>query len=96
MAERSQNEIVSNMGNIGDSGQDSFAADWTEFARELLRSRGVSETYINSTRAAYILGKIVTDMVDDGELSATSEGLIKSARVNHPKSEDNEGGGDNV
>ncbi len=91
MAERSHNEIISNMTNIGDSGQDGFVADWSEFAKNLLRERGVSETYINSSASAYILAKIVTDIVEDGELSKVSETFISSLRVNHPKSEDNEG-----
>lgn len=96
MAERSQLEKISNMTNIADSGQDGFVSDWSEFAKELLRSRGVSEKYINSTASAYILAKIVTDIVEDGELSKTSEAFIASLRVNHPKSEDKEGGGVSV
>lgn len=96
MAERSQNEIISNMTNVGDSGQDGFVSDWTEFAKNLLSERGVSQKYINSTASAYILAKIVTDMIEDGELSKISETFIASLRVNHPKSEDAEGGGADV
>lgn len=96
MAERSHLEIISNMTNIADSGQDSFIADQTELAKNILRERGVSEKYINGNASAYILGKIVTDMVDNGELSKTSESLIASLRINHPKSEDREGGGESV
>lgn len=96
MAERSQNEIISNMTNVGDSGQGGFVADWTEFAKNLLSERGVSLKYINGTASAYILAKIVTDMIEDGELSKTSETFIASLRVNHPKSEDAEGGGADV
>lgn len=96
MAERSHIEIISNMTNIADSGQDGFVTDWSEFAKNLLRERGVSEKYINGATSAYILAKIVTDMVEDGELSKTSETFIASLRVNHPKSEDAEGGGESV
>ena len=96
MADRTHNEIISNMTNIGDSGQGGFVSDWGEFAKHLLRSRGISEKYINSAASAYILAKIVTDMVEDGELSKTSETFIASLRVNHPKSEDAEGGGVSV
>lgn len=94
--ERTHIEIISNMSNVGDSGQDAFVTDWSEFAKELLRSRGVSEKYINSTASAYILAKIVTDMIEDGELSKVSETFIASLRVNHSKREDAEGGGANV
>ena len=96
MAERSHLEIISNMTNIADSGQDGFVSDWTEFAKNLLSERGVSQKYINGKTSAYILAKIVTDMVEDGELSKMSESFIASLRVNHPKSEDREGGESNV
>ena len=96
MAERSHLEIISNMTNIADSGQDSFVSDWSEFAKNLLRERGVSEKYINGSASAYILAKIVTDMIENGELSKISESVIASLRINHPKSEDREGGESNV
>ena len=96
MAERSQIEIISSMTNIADSGQDGFVSDWGEFAKNLLRERGVSEKYINGATSAYILAKIVTDMVEGGELSKTSETYIASLRINHPKSEDAKGGGVDV
>lgn len=90
MAERSELDIISNMTNIADSGQDGFVSDWAEFAKNLLRERGVSQHYIASTASAYILGKIVTDMVEDGDLSNVTESIIASLRVNHPVSEDEE------
>lgn len=85
---RSEAEIIANMTNLGDSGQDSFVADWTAFAKSLLYERGVSKTYINSEDSAYILAKIVTDMVEDGDLSNITKEMIASLRVNHPLSED--------
>lgn len=91
MAERTHLDIISNMTNIADSGQDGFVSDWSEFAKNLLRERGVSEKYIKSAASAYILAKIVTDMVEGGELSKTSEIFIASLRINHPRSEDEEG-----
>lgn len=84
------NEIISNMTNLGDSGQDKFVENWTEYAKLTLYEQGVSNTYINSSAAAYILAKIVTDMVDDGTLSKAAENLIASLRINHPHSEDND------
>lgn len=96
MAERSSLDIISNMTNIADSGQDGFVSDWTEFAKNLLSERGVSRKYIESTASAYILAKVVTDMIENGELSRMSESFIASLRVNHPKSEDAEGGGGSV
>lgn len=85
---RSELEIIANMTNIGDSGQDSFVADWTEFAKSLLYSRGVSNTYIATDAGIRLCAKIVTDMVEDGDLSNITEAMIRDARVNHPHSED--------
>lgn len=90
MSVRTQSEIIENMTNIGGSGQDTFVADWTAFAKNLLYERGVSNTYINAEASAYILAKIVTDMVEDGELSNTTQEIIATLRVNHPLSEDEE------
>lgn len=88
---RTETEIIANMTNIGDSGQDSFVADWTEFAKNLLYERGVSQKYINSSAATYILAKIVTDIVEDGDLSKITLEMIASLRVNHPHDEDASG-----
>lgn len=96
MATRTANEIIANMSNIGDSGQDSFVEDWGGFAKELLYEKGVSRKYINSPAAAYYLAKIVTDMVETGDLSPLSYKFIATLRVNHPHSEDEEEGGGNV
>lgn len=81
-------EIVGNMTNLADSGQDAFIENYTELAKQTLYEMGVSNNYLNSEKAAYILGKVVTDLVDDGNLSKTSEMLIAALRVNHPHSED--------
>lgn len=82
------NEKIANMTNLGDSGQDQFIENWTEFAKFTLYEQGVSNKFVNSTGAAYILAKIVTDIVEDGTLSKTAESLIATLRVNHPHSED--------
>lgn len=82
------NEIIANMTNLGDSGQDKFIENWTEYAKLTLYEQGVSNKFVNSTGAAYILAKIVTDIVEDGTLSKTAESLIATLRVNHPHSED--------
>jgi hypothetical protein len=84
-----QNEIIGNMTNLGDSGQDKFVENYAELAKITLYEQGVSKKFINSTDAAYILAKIVTDLVEDGNLSKTAESLIATLRVNHPHSEDN-------
>lgn len=83
-----QNEIIGRMTNLGDSGQDAFVNDYSELAKLILYEKGVSMAFINSTKAAYFLAKIVTDLVEDGNLSKTTELLIASLRVNHPHSED--------
>ena len=81
-------DIVGNMTNLADSGQDAFVENYTELAKQTLYEMGVSLTYLNSNKAAYILGKVVTDLIDDGNISKTSEMLIATLRVNHPHSED--------
>lgn len=83
-----QNEIVANMTNLADSGQDAFVENYTELAKITLYEMGISNTFINSNNAAYILGKVVTDLVEDGNLSNTTNSLIATLRVNHPHSED--------
>lgn len=82
------NEIIANMTNLGDSGQDKFIENWTEYAKLTLYEQGVSHKFINSDRASYILAKIVTDIVEDGALSKAAETMIAALRVNHPHSED--------
>ena len=84
------NEIVANMTNLGESGQDSFVRDWAEFAKITLYEQGISKKFLNSEEASYIIGKFVTDTVDDGTLSPLTKDLIATLRVNHPRSEDNE------
>lgn len=82
------NEKIKSMTNLADSGQDQFVDDWTEYARLYLYEQGVSSKFISSAQADYILGKMVTDLVDDGELSTTTLSIIQTLRVNHPHSED--------
>lgn len=82
------NEIIARMTNLADSGQDDFVQDYTELAKQTLYEMGISNTYLNSEKASYILAKVVTDYVDDGNLSNTTMQLIATLRVNHPHSED--------
>ena len=84
------NEKVASMANLADSGQDAFVADWTEYAKIDLYEKGISNRFLNSASAEYILGKAVTDLIEDGNYSKTTESLIATLRVNHPHSEDNE------
>lgn len=81
-------EIVARMTNLADSGQDAFIEDYTELARQTLYEMGVSNLYIKSNKAEYILAKVVTDLIEDGNLSNTTLSLIATLRVNHPHSED--------
>ena len=83
-------EIINNMTNLADSGQDSFVDNWSEYARTQLYEQGVSHAFINSSKADYIVAKMVTDLLEDGELSSTTLSMIATLRVNHPHSEDNE------
>ena len=79
---------IKRMLNLADSGQDDFVTDWVEMAKLSLYEQGISHTFLNSTRAQYILAKAVTDLIEDGTFSATTLSLIASLRVNHPHSED--------
>ena len=81
-------EKVASMTNLADSGQDAFVADWTEYAKIDLHEQGISKRFLNSAEAEYILGKAVTDLVEDGNYSKTTLNLIATLRVNHPRSED--------
>ncbi len=82
------NEIIANMANLADSGQDSFVENYTELAKLTLYEQGVSHSFINSAEAAYVLAKIVTDLVEDGALSKFTNDMIATLRINHPHSED--------
>ena len=86
--ERTQDDIVASLSNIGDSGQDQFVQDQKELAKITLNEMGISKKFLNSESASYILGKFVTDNVEDGNLSTTMKDLIATLRVNHPHSED--------
>lgn len=83
-----QNEIIKNMTNLADSGQDDFVENYTELAKQVLYEMGVSQLYIDSKASSYILAKVVTDLVEDGNLSNTTNAIIATLRINHPHSED--------
>ena len=95
-----QNDIIANMTNLGDSGQDQFVENYTQLAYNTLYEMGISKAYLNSDAASYVLAKVVTDLVEDGNLSNTTNALIATLRTNHNHSEDvatqNEGGRSNV
>lgn len=90
------NEVIKTMTNLADSGQDDFVRDWAEMARITLYEQGVSNAFLNSNEAEYILAKVVTDLIEDGDLSKTTLQIIATLRVNHPHSEDITEGGGNV
>ena len=83
-----QDTIIASMTNIGDSAQDPFVKNWSEYAKLKLYEQGVSKTFLNSADAAYVLGKAVTDLVEDGGFSKDLIDLLATLRVNHPHSED--------
>ena len=82
------NEIIKNMTNLADSGQDEFVENWSELAKLTLYEQGISHKFINSTAAEYIIAKVVTDLIEDGTLSNFTNEMIKTLRVNHSHSED--------
>ncbi len=82
-------EIISNMTNLADSGQNEFVENWTEMAKILLYEQGISKTFLASNNAQYILAKAVTDLIEDGNLSNTTLSMVATLRANHPHSEDN-------
>lgn len=86
---QTQQQIIASMTNLEGSGQDTFVENYTQLAYNTLYEMGISETYLKSDQAAYILAKVVTDLVEDGNLSNTTLSLVASLRTNHPHSEDN-------
>ena len=78
MAEQNQNEIIKTMTNLADSGQDAFVNDWAQMARTLLYEQGISNAFLDSENAQYILAKAVTDLIEDGNLSSSSLSMILS------------------
>ena len=85
---QTQQQIIASMTNLEGSGQDTFVENYTQLAYNTLYEMGISQTYLNSSVAAYILAKVVTDLVEDGTLSTTTNALIATLRTNHPHSED--------
>lgn len=84
------NEIIARMTNLAESGQDQFVQDWSKMAETALYEQGISKAFLNSENASYIIAKAVTDLIEDGNLSATTLSLVATLRVNHPHSEDEE------
>lgn len=83
------NEIVASMTNLADSGQDTFVGNWVEYAKLQAHEQGVSYKFLNSAAASFFLGKMVTDLIEDGKLSKDATDMIATLRNNHPHSEDN-------
>lgn len=82
------NNIIATMTNLADSGQEEFVNDWTQMAMTMLYEQGISQTFLDSDQAQYLLAKAVTDLIEDGNFSSTTLSLIATLRVNHPHSED--------
>ena len=79
---------IANMTNLGDSGQDQFVKNWTDFAKVMCYEQGVSYKFLNSPEGENFLAKYVTDTIEDGNLSNLAKELLATLRVNHPHSED--------
>lgn len=83
-----ENDVIGTMLNLADSGQDEFVQDWVQMAKTMLYEQGISQTYLDSTNAQYLLAKAVTDLIEDGDFTSTTLSLIATLRANHPHSED--------
>ena len=83
-----ENDVIGTMLNLADSGQDDFVNDWVQMAKTMLYEQGISNTYLNSTNAQYLLAKAVTDLIEDGDFTSTTLSLIATLRANHPHTED--------
>lgn len=92
--EQTKEQIIASMTNLDGSGQSTFVENYSQLAYDTLYEMGISHTYLNSNAAAYILAKVVTDLVEDGNLGATTNAYIATLRVNHPHSEDETNGGE--
>ena len=89
--ERTQKEIVANLTNLEGSGQDKFTEDKARQAYIILYENGISKKFLNSEDGAYIIGKVVEDLLDAGGITSfTDKYLLAPIRVNHPHSEDTE------
>lgn len=82
------NEKIKVMLNLADSGQDDFVDNWVAMAKTSLHEQGISNTFLNSEEGQYILAKATTDLIEDGNFSNTTLSMIKTLRLNHPRSED--------
>lgn len=82
--------IIANMTNLGDSGQNTFVDNYSKLAYNILYEMGISKKYLDSNEANYIIAKVVTDLVEDSSLSTTTNSLIATLRTNHTHSEDEE------
>lgn len=87
-SEEEPRNVIATMTNLADSGQDDFVTDWVEMAKITLYEQGVSNTYLATNSAQYIIAKVVTDLIEDGDLTKTTLSLIATLRINHPHSED--------
>lgn len=86
--ENDNTNVIGVMTNLADSGQDEFVQDWTQMAKTMLYEQGISNSFLNSDNAQYILAKAVTDLIEDGNFTSTTLSLIATLRANHPHSED--------
>ena len=88
---REEKEIVASLNNLGDSGQDTFAEDKATQAKILLYANGISKTFLNSEDGAYIVAKVVEDLLDTGGITTfTDKYFLAPLRIAHPRSEDKE------
>lgn len=81
-------DIIKNMTNLEDSGQDQYIENYAILAKNILHEQGVSNKYLNTDDASFILSKVIIDLIDNNELSNTTNALIATLRVNHSHDED--------
>ena len=86
--ENNNPNVIGVMTNLADSGQNEFVEDWTQMAKTMLYEQGVSNKFLNSNDAQYVLAKCVTDLIEDGDFTSTTKQLVATLRANHPHSED--------
>ena len=85
--EREQKEIVASVSNL--NSEEQFTKDKTTQAKIILYENGISKKFLDSEDGAYIIGKVVEDLIDAGGITAfTDKYLLAPIRVNHPHSED--------
>jgi hypothetical protein len=84
---RTQKEIVASTSNLNSN--DQFTEDKATQAKIILYQNGISKKFLDSEEGAYIIGKVVEDLIDAGGITTfTDKYILAPIRVNHPHRED--------